>query len=205
MRRDRPRALTGAAGCDRTLVAACGRGGFRDVRRRGDVGQLARSLNLTEPIGIGVHGPRPPPTHIPTPRPARRPAASQMRRAAPGAVDLLLPAPVLPPVDDDQVPRIGRACGPRSAPSSARIRKPRMHCPPQSVNRALWNRIRSEIRAIARNCDPSVQVEVANPGPGVMEVVVAEGERNPGAVGPHTCNSSRSPTAGTDTGCRTSA
>ena len=41
------------------------------------------------------------------------------------------------------------------------------------------NRIRSEIQAIARNCDPSVQVEVANPGPGVLEVVVAEGVQKP--------------------------
>ena len=41
------------------------------------------------------------------------------------------------------------------------------------------NRIRSEIQAIARNCDPSVQIEAANPAPGVLEVVVAEGAQKP--------------------------
>ena len=41
------------------------------------------------------------------------------------------------------------------------------------------NRIRSELQAIARNCDPSVQIKVANPAPGVLEVVVAECAQKP--------------------------
>ena len=41
------------------------------------------------------------------------------------------------------------------------------------------NRTRSEIQAIARNCDPSVQIEVANPGADVLEVVVPDGAQKP--------------------------
>lgn len=41
------------------------------------------------------------------------------------------------------------------------------------------NRVRSEIQAIARNCDPPVAIEVARPAHGVLEVVVAEGAQKP--------------------------
>ena len=40
------------------------------------------------------------------------------------------------------------------------------------------NRVRSEIQAIARNCDPSVQVEVANLGPACWRWWWPRGYRN---------------------------